>query len=186
MKNKLSDKFTRRDMAFYDLYVVKSFEESQRALKDNQFPLDAGAQEIYEDIEVEDMNELFNDDTLIETNFGETIQVELGLREGQISRLVKEFEEKAAIKGEGLRDSKFNSNVSEVPQAKDPQLSTLDMQLKNLEKEFDRPREEIAQIFVNVSGRLNKMRDYLEGRPVEEWNYLEDLALAKPDDSPEF
>jgi len=35
MKNKLSDKFTRRDMAFYDLYVVKSFEESQRALKDN-------------------------------------------------------------------------------------------------------------------------------------------------------
>lgn len=30
------------------------------------------------------------------------------------------------------------------------------------------------------------MRDYLEGRPVEEWNYLEDLALAKPDDSPEF
>jgi len=73
------------------------------------------------------MNELFNDDTLIETNFGETIQVELGLKEGQISRLVKEFEEKAAIKGEGLRDSKFNSNVSEVPQAKDPQLSTLDM-----------------------------------------------------------
>jgi hypothetical protein len=37
-----------------------------------------------------------------------------------------------------------------------------------------------------VSGRLNKMKDYLENRPVVEWNYLEDLALAKADDSPEF
>ena len=30
------------------------------------------------------------------------------------------------------------------------------------------------------------MRDYLEGRHVVEWNYLEDLALEKPDESPEF
>lgn len=30
------------------------------------------------------------------------------------------------------------------------------------------------------------MKDYLENRPVIEWSYLEDLALAKPDDSAEF
>jgi hypothetical protein len=31
------------------------------------------------------------------------------------------------------------------------------------------------------------MREYLEGKPsVVEWNYLEDLALTKPEDSPEF
>jgi hypothetical protein len=30
------------------------------------------------------------------------------------------------------------------------------------------------------------MRDLLEGKPIVEWTYLEDLALAKPDDSPEF
>jgi hypothetical protein len=30
------------------------------------------------------------------------------------------------------------------------------------------------------------MRDYLEGKPVITWSELEDLALAKPDDSPEF
>lgn len=30
------------------------------------------------------------------------------------------------------------------------------------------------------------MRAYLEGKPVVTWSTLEDLALAKPDDSPEF
>lgn len=30
------------------------------------------------------------------------------------------------------------------------------------------------------------MKDYLENRAVIEWSYLEDLALAKPDDSAEF
>jgi hypothetical protein len=30
------------------------------------------------------------------------------------------------------------------------------------------------------------MKDFLEGRPVAEWNYLEDLALTKPENSAEF
>ena len=31
------------------------------------------------------------------------------------------------------------------------------------------------------------MRDYREGKPgVIEWNYLEDLALTRPEDTPEF
>jgi hypothetical protein len=31
------------------------------------------------------------------------------------------------------------------------------------------------------------MKDYLENKPsVVEWNYLEDLALTKPEESPEF
>ena len=31
------------------------------------------------------------------------------------------------------------------------------------------------------------MREYLEGKPgVIEWNYLEDLALTRPEDTPEF
>jgi hypothetical protein len=38
-----------------------------------------------------------------------------------------------------------------------------------------------------MSGRLDKMREYFEGKPsAAEWNYLEDLALTKPEDSPEF
>lgn len=58
--------------------------------------------------------------------------------------------------------------------------------MKSLEKEFGKTKEQIADLFVKVSGRLNKMREYLEGKPVVEWNYLEDLALTKPEDSPEF
>jgi len=30
------------------------------------------------------------------------------------------------------------------------------------------------------------MRDFLNNKPVVMWNYLEDLALLKPDDSLEF
>jgi len=58
--------------------------------------------------------------------------------------------------------------------------------LKQFEKDYGKTSEEIAEIFCKVSGRLNKMKDYLENRPVIEWSYLEDLALAKPDDGPEF
>jgi hypothetical protein len=62
----------------------------------------------------------------------------------------------------------------------------LDKQLKSFEQEFGKSMDEVADLFVRVSGRFNKMRDLLEGRPVIEWDYLEDLALTKPDDSPEF
>jgi hypothetical protein len=63
---------------------------------------------------------------------------------------------------------------------------TMDLQFKSLIKEFAKPSDEIAEIYCKVSGRLNKMRDYLIGKNVEEWSYLEDLALAKPEDSAEF
>lgn len=62
----------------------------------------------------------------------------------------------------------------------------MDLQFKSLMKEFNKSSSEIADIYCRVSGRLNKMRDYLQGKPVEEWSYLEDLALEKPEDSQEF
>jgi hypothetical protein len=69
----------------------------------------------------------------------------------------------------------------------DPDLISLNADLKKLEKEFGKTTQEIAEIFCKVSGRVNKMRDYLENKPgIVEWNYLEDLALAKPEDTAEF
>ena len=42
-------------------------------------------------------------------------------------------------------------------------------------------------MYVKSSGDTKKMRDYLSKKSgVILWNYLEDLALEKPDDSPEF
>jgi hypothetical protein len=68
----------------------------------------------------------------------------------------------------------------------DPDLISLDAELKKFESQFGKSAEEIADIFCRVSGRFNKMKDYLEGKSVVEWNYLEDLALTKPEDSAEF
>lgn len=45
----------------------------------------------------------------------------------------------------------------------DQELLNLDKALKNLEVEFNKSMEEIADLFVRVSGRLHKMREYLEG-----------------------
>jgi len=59
--------------------------------------------------------------------------------------------------------------------------------LLNFEQEFGKTKTEISNIYAETSGNVGKMRAYLEGKTnVVTWNMLEDLALAKPDDSPEF
>lgn len=93
----------------------------------------------------------------------------------------------------------------------DYELQTLDKSLKNLEHEFGKTSSEIADIFCLVSGRIQKVREYLvhekhlkenvkngsqmsarskleslKDAGVVTWSYLEDLALKKPEDSPEF
>lgn len=66
-------------------------------------------------------------------------------------------------------------------------MVNLRTELSKFEKEYGRTKDEIAEVFCKVSGRLNKMKDYLENKPgVVEWNYLEDLALTRPESSPEF
>ena len=45
---------------------------------------------------------------------------------------------------------------------------------------------EIVDIFIKVSGDLESVRDYLEGKRVIEWTYLEDIALATPEGSTEY
>lgn len=58
--------------------------------------------------------------------------------------------------------------------------------MANLESKFKKSHEEIADLYVQASGDLSKMRNYLLKKNVILWNYLEDLALQKPDDSLEF
>jgi hypothetical protein len=43
----------------------------------------------------------------------------------------------------------------------DVTLQSLDLSLKNLEKEFTKTSSEIAEIFCLVSGRIGKVREYL-------------------------
>ena len=51
-------------------------------------------------------------------------------------------------------------------------------QLANLQTKFKKTHDEIAELYVSVSGDIKKMRDFLLFKPgVITWNYLEDLAL---------
>jgi hypothetical protein len=59
-------------------------------------------------------------------------------------------------------------------------------QLKEVEMKYKRTAEEIADIFVKVSGDLHSLKRYFEGDSVILWTYLEDLALTKPEDSMEY
>ena len=75
--NKTSDKFTRRDVQFYDLYVKKESGEELSRLKEHQFPLDINADKIYDDLEgIQDFNELFWNPKLIDSKFGKSIKVQ--------------------------------------------------------------------------------------------------------------
>ncbi len=45
--------------------------------------------------------------------------------------------------------------------------------------------DEVAEAFVRVSGRVHKIKDYFSNSSIG-WSEIEDLALAKPEESPEF
>eukprot|EP00347_Sterkiella_histriomuscorum_P000807 403374436 len=45
---------------------------------------------------------------------------------------------------------------------------------------------EITDIFMRVSGDIQAVRDYLNGKRVVEWQYLEDIALSHPESSTEY
>jgi hypothetical protein len=47
MKNKVSDKFSRREVQFYDLYVRQDAEEDIARVKEGGFPQDIGADQYF-------------------------------------------------------------------------------------------------------------------------------------------
>lgn len=51
---------------------------------------------------------------------------------------------------------------------------------------YNKTIDDIAEIFVKVSGDLEAMKYYLEGKRVTEWSMIEDLALSKEENSSDF
>lgn len=66
------------------------------------------------------------------------------------------------------------------------ELHIMNRQLLSLEHEFKKPRAEICRIFVAVCGKVERIRDYLEGKTPQIWNALEDLALTELETSHEY
>ena len=102
-----------------------------------------------------------------------------------MTRAVTEFPD--LVKNVDKDDQGSPSKYHRINDPEDPDLVNLDAQLKKFERDYGKSSVEIADIYCKVSGRINKMKDYLDNKPnVVEWDYLEDLALTKPEDSPEF
>lgn len=51
---------------------------------------------------------------------------------------------------------------------------------------YSKSEDELTELFVKVNGDVQSMKDYLEGKKVVQWSYLEDLALTKSETSDEF
>ena len=58
--------------------------------------------------------------------------------------------------------------------------------LHNMCDKYNKSIDDIAETFVKVSGDLEAMRNYLEGKRVTEWSQLEDLALTKDESSNDY
>lgn len=158
-----------------------------------------------------DFNQIFkNHGDTITKQYGKTISVKLEFTKNPESN---RFLMKRVVK----EDMSLKNNSVVVDKKKnlkcradeDIELQTLEKSLKNLENEFGQTSTEIANIYCLVSGRIQKVREYLvhekqlrekHGSQLSQrskleslkevgvvtWNNLEDLALKKPEDSPEF
>ena len=45
---------------------------------------------------------------------------------------------------------------------------------------------DLTEILMKVSGDIGQLKDYLDGKRVTEWTYLEDMALAQSEHTPEY
>ena len=55
-----------------------------------------------------------------------------------------------------------------------------------MKQKYNKSVEEISEVFVKVSGDLEAVRNYLEGKRVTEWSSVEDLALTKDTSSNDY
>jgi len=58
--------------------------------------------------------------------------------------------------------------------------------MRQLEKKYKVNLEELSEIYTRVSGRMDMVVAKLENKKVNEWSYLEDLALEKAPGSEEY
>ena len=181
----------RRDIQFYDLHKLNEPQQEVIELKRVGLHTTEGAYDadVYEDIEVKDFNTLFTNEGIIAEQFGQSISVKIRSKEDEIMRQVKEDLSKVK-----LVEQIEQRQVKEYIDQDDQDLQVLQDQLYNLRVKFKRTKAEISEIYVMVSGNVTYVREYLTfqdnkkgtSKKPPTWNVLEDLALAKPEESPEF
>lgn len=103
---------------------------------------------------------------------------------GQGVKITLEFENAKVRRN--IDVSKEVSLEEEDEEDKNEAYKLLHEKLKAIEEKYRKPAEEIADVFVKVSGDFTSLERYFQGENVVLWTYLEDLALTKPEDSMEY
>lgn len=83
-------------------------------------------------------------------------------------------------------DSNEEELEEEQPDEFMEEYRDLHEKLREIESKYKKPSEEIADIYVKVSGDFNSLERHFQGEDVVIWSYLEDLALTKSEDSMEY
>eukprot|EP00347_Sterkiella_histriomuscorum_P011359 403372754 len=65
-------------------------------------------------------------------------------------------------------------------------FQSLHNRLIQLQQKYNRTTEQISELFLRVCGDLDQVELALQGTQVPEWNYLEDMALTKSFETPEY
>lgn len=58
--------------------------------------------------------------------------------------------------------------------------------MRTIMEDYKITKEDMANLYCQTNGDMTEIRKLLSGKKVVTWNYLEDLALTKPEDSEEF
>ena len=162
-KDRISNKFSRRDVHYYDLYALHDPPDEYENMLRAGYPhsaAEAQLAKLYGDLAFSDFNQIFkNHGDVITKQYGQTISSELKFEKGdngkmKVKRVVTE---NMSLKNNNIDAGKKKHKNKED----DLTLENLDLSLRNLEREFNKTSSEIAEIFCLVSGRINKVREYL-------------------------
>ena len=85
-----------------------------------------------------------------------------------------------------FRDGVVRRLVESVEEFKERTFDELRLRLEVVQERYGKSEGEVAEVFVKASGDTQRMEMHFQGKSVPLWSYLEDLALSKPVDSPQF
>ena len=116
------------------------------------------------------VEKLYSDPKWLSEKLSKTLSIILSFKGSKVQRKVKYHQGEA--KEEQDEDQYFYNELKQG--------------LREIQMKYKLSVEAVSELFMRMSGDLERIRDHLQGRPVVEWTYLEDLALSKPDNSLEF
>jgi hypothetical protein len=125
-------------------------------------------QEFMQLFELEDEENVYTDPRIIEDRLGRGVRITLEFEMSKVRRNI-------TVDADEDDEEEENEDYKKLHE-----------KLKAIEAKYKKPADEIADVFVKVSGDIVSVERYFQGESVVTWQYLEDLAMTKPEDSMEY